>query len=330
VIFVTGGTGFLGRALVPLLLEQGQDVRLLVRRPEAHPWLRDGDNLTIIRGDLHDRAALAEGMAGCSAVIHCAGLFRLWGRPEHFVHTNVEGTRQVVDAAASAGVSRFVHISTVAVVGLPLPGRVIDESHPLRPADSYQRSKMESERAVLRAANEGRLPAVILRPGAYYGPGSHYAFNRLFFEDPLKGLLIRVDGGRHVIFPAYIGDVARSAISALERGRPGEIYNVCGDPLTHNNANAIVSEEAGITSFRLDVPGPLMIGLARAWSALARVTGVEPYYPINLRHYVFADWHVSSQKAREELGFRPTPFRQGARDTLRWYRAGSPAGWSRL
>jgi len=105
VIFVTGGTGFLGRALVPLLLEQGQDVRLLVRRPEAHPWLRDGDNLTIIRGDLHDRAALAEGMAGCSAVIHCAGLFRLWGRPEHFVHTNVEGTRQVVDAAASAGVS---------------------------------------------------------------------------------------------------------------------------------------------------------------------------------------------------------------------------------
>ncbi len=329
-IFVTGGTGFLGRTLVPMLVAEGHVVRLLVRQPEAHPWLQEREGLTIVRGDLNNREALAEGMTGCSAVIHGAGLFRLWGRAEQFQRVNVEGTRHVVQAAVEAGVGRFVHISTVAVIGRPLPGYVIDESHPARPLDPYQQSKLEAERIVLSAAKAGRLPAIILRPGAYYGPGGHYGFNRLFFEDPRKGLLIRVHGGRHIIFPAYIRDVARVAINALERGRCGEIYNVCGEPLTHNEINAIVSEEAGLPAFRLDVPAALMIGLARVWTWLSWLTGAEPYYPINLRHYVFADWPVSSQKAREELAFHPTPFREGARQTLRWYRSGAWAGWSGL
>ncbi len=107
--------------------------------------------------------------------------------------------------------------------------------------------------------------------------------------------------------------------AALHRGRPGEIYNVSGDSLTHREANRLISRLAGISEFRINVPGWLMITFARAWSKLAERTGREPYYPINMAGYVFNDWRVSSAKARTELGFVPTSFEEGARQTLEWY-----------
>src|SRR5262249_39812848 len=116
------------------------------------------------------------------------------------------------------------------------------------------------------------------------------------------------------------GDVAASAIAALDQGTPGEVYNICGECMTHQEANAIVSEEAGITHFRINVPAWPMIGLAYLWTALSEYTRVEPYYPLNLRSYIFNNWRVSSEKARQALGFSPISFREGVRRTLNWYR----------
>lgn len=318
-IFVTGGTGFLGKNLIPLLASRGHALRVLVRHPEDHPWLRD-HNVEVVRGDVLDLASVEQGVAGCRYVVHAAGHFRMWGRPADFERTNVQGTRNVAEAALREGVERYLHISTIAVIGNPTPGMIIDETHPPNPADPYQRSKLAGERVVQRLASLHSLPAIILRPGAFYGPHGRYAFNRLFFEDPLRGLLIRVDGGRRVIFPVYIGDVAQAIYNALACGCLGEVYNICGDPLTHNQANDIISDEAGITRLRIDAPRWGMITLARLWTWTAQFTGVEPFYPLNLRTYIFNDWYTSSQKARDELCFRPTPFRQGARQTLAWYR----------
>ncbi len=318
-IFVTGGTGFLGKNLIPRLAAHGHAIRALVRHPDLHPWLQQY-NVEIVQGDLQDTAAIQQGIAGCRYVVHAAGLFRMWGKQAEFERANVLGTINVAEAAATAGVERFVHISTIAVVGNPAPGHIIDETHPAHPADPYQRSKLAGEHVIQRYIFERGLPAIILRPGAYYGPHGHYAFNRLFFEDPMKGLLIKVDGGRHVIFPVYIGDVAAAVCNALHCGEVGEIYNVCGDPLTHNEANRIISDEAGISHFRFNAPRRAMITLARIWTWLSEYTGVEPYYPLNLRTYVFNDWQASSQKARDELYFRPTSFREGVRQTLAWYR----------
>lgn len=318
-IFVTGGTGFLGKNLIPYLTTQGFAVRALVRYPQDHPWLHKY-GVEIVQGGLADARTIEEAVDGCRYVLHGAGLFRMWGKATAFQRANIQGTINVVEAALKAGVSRYIHVSTIAVVGNPTPGRIIDETHPPRPADPYQQSKLSGEHTVQRYISERALPGIILRPGAFYGPHGRYAFNRLFFEDPLKGLIIKVAGGRHVIFPVYIGDVAQAICSSLEHGRVGEIYNICGDPLTHNEANDIVSEEAGIIRFRVNVPSWAMITLARVWTWLSEYTGVEPYYPINLRSYVFNDWQASSEKARDELGFRPTPFREGVRRTLAWYR----------
>jgi dihydroflavonol-4-reductase len=214
-----------------------------------------------------------------------------------------------------------VHISTVVVVGQPPPGQTIDETTPCQPADPYQRSKLDGENLVRMFHKTTRLPAVILRPGAFYGPYGRYAFNRLFFEDPLKGLLIQVHGGRRLTFPVFVPDVARAIVAALKDGRPGETYNICGDPLPHREVNRVVSGLAGLPRLRLNVPAPGMLALARWMTRRAERTGREPYYPLTLANYVFYDWPVSSAKAQTELGFRPTPFAEGARQTLAWYAA---------
>ncbi|MBX3062764.1 MAG: NAD-dependent epimerase/dehydratase family protein [Anaerolineae bacterium] len=317
-IFVTGGTGFLGHSLLPLLVQQGFHVRALTRHPAAHPWLQQL-GVETIAGDVEDAEVVMRAAQGCRYVVHAAGRFSFWGKREQFEQTNVIGASNVMAAALAAGVEKFIHISTVVVVGNPLPNVIVDETHPTNPADPYQRSKLRGEQAALTYWREKNLPVVILRPGAFYGPYGRYAFNRLFIEDPLKGLLIQIHGGKLITFPTYTGDVAASILAALERGTPGEVYNICGETLMHREANTIVSDEAGITHFRLNVPGWSMIALATLWTALSEYTHVEPYYPLNLRSYVFNNWRVSSEKAKRDLGFAPIPFREGVRATLEWF-----------
>jgi nucleoside-diphosphate-sugar epimerase len=318
-IFVTGGTGFLGHSLLPLLVEQGYRVRALTRQPHKYPWLTSLD-LEVIEGGVEDEPIIQRAVQGCDYVVHAAGRFSFWGNREQFERTNVQGSAHVMDAALAAGVKKFIHISTIVVVGSPIPDRIVDETHPTHPIDPYQVSKFKGEQLALQHYREHGLPVVILRPGAFYGPYGRYAFNRLFFEDPLKGLLIQVNNGSYITFPVYIGDVAASVIAGLHKGRPGEVYNICGETMTQHEANHIISDEAGITHRRINVPGWSLIALAHLWTALSEYTRVEPYYPLNLRSYVFNNWRVSSEKACNELGFEPISFREGARRTLDWYR----------
>ena len=317
-VLVTGATGFLGQTLVPQLIESGFAVRALVRETSDAQWLRDlGVELCL--GDVREAAPVDAAIDGCAYVVHAAGLFRLWGDARDFERTNVEGTAYVLEAAARHSVQKLVHISTAAVAGNPAPGEVIDEQTPLRPVDAYQRSKVDGENLVRMFFNTAQLPAVILRPGAFYGPGGHYAFNRLFFEDPLRGLLIQVHWGRRLTFPVFVPDVARVIVASLRTGRPGEVYTFAGETLTHRQVNRIVSRLAGLPPWRLNVPTAVMLALAGWLDRRAERTHREPYYPLALASYVFHDWQISSAKAQAELGYTATPFEAGARQTLEWY-----------
>jgi nucleoside-diphosphate-sugar epimerase len=323
-IFVTGGTGFLGRHLVPLLCQSGYSLRLLTRHPETHPWLERYPNVEVFSGDLSDRASVEAGMQGCDMVVHAGGLFRFWGKQEWFQETNVIGTQHVMQTACRLGVEKVIHISSIAVIGQPDADNIMDEDSIPHPVDPYQRSKLEAEQIALSYWRDFNLPVSVLRPGAYYGPMGEYAFNRLFFRDPMRGIIMQVDGGRYIIFPAYIADVAQGILLALQRGEPGEIYNICGDWISHKDAFDIVTREATIRFPRLPIPGWMGINFARVLEAVSRITRQEPFYPINLQSYVYNNWRVSNAKARRELGFVPTAFEDGARQTLAWYRAGKP------
>ena len=318
-ILVTGATGFLGHNLIPRLRGAGHQVRALVRPSSQVDFLLRNNVELAYAEDITDSAAVHKACQGCQYVIHAAGHFRFWGSLPTFWHTNVEGTATVLAGASAVGVERFIHISTIVVVGETESGRIIDENHRCNPLDPYQQTKLAGEELVLAYHREQGLPVIILRPGAFYGPWGHYAFNRLFFEEPLKGWRIKVDNGRHITFPIFTPDVARAIELAMKNGRAGQIYNIAGRSLSHKEVNAIVSDLAGISHWRLNIPTKAVIALAWAWTKLSRYTRQEPFYPINMAPYVFQDWIVSSEKAREELGFSPTPFATGVETTLKWY-----------
>ncbi len=323
-IFVTGGTGFLGRHLVPALCRAGYPIRILTRHPQSNDWLKRYPHVEIIEGDLQDKDVLQKAAGGCQYVIHAGGMFRFWGDEQAFMTTNARGTENVLEAARKAQVERFIHVSTIAVIGEPDPSRIVDETHPAHPADAYQRSKWQAEQAAMRYHQEFGLPVVVLRPGAYYGPLGHYAFNRLFFKDPMRGIIMQINHGRYIIFPAYISDVVQGVLKGLERGQAGEVYNICGDWITHREAFDIICQQANLHWPRLPIPGWLGINTARFLEAVSVLTRTEPFWPLNLRSYVYNSWRVSSDKARRELGFVPTDFHEGARRTIEWYRAGQP------
>lgn len=318
-ILVTGATGFVGHNLCAYLVERGYRVRALVRRTSNSAFL---ESLGVERvwGDIRDAQAVATAVAGCRAVIHAAALFRFWGERRDFWTTNVEGTRNLLGAASQTGVRRFVYISTIAVVGKPPRDALITEETPCRPQDAYQESKLEAERLALSWWREYGLPVIILRPGAIYGPWSRYAFNRLFIEDPLKGLAFRVHGGRHITFPVFVRDVVWAAEAVLTRGRPGQVYNICGPSLSQREIGEIVERVTGRRIRWIPTPAWGMVALAWVWTFLSRWTRREPYYPIGLYPYVFYDWRVSHEKARQELGYSPTPLEEGLRETWAWYR----------
>lgn len=318
-ILITGATGFLGRNLVPRLVTADYQVRALVRPTSDTAFLAEAGVELAYADDIGDETAVFAAVQGCDQIIHAAGLFRFWGDFESFWQTNVGGTAVILKAALAANITRFVHISSVAVVGQPPATGIITETTPCNPQEPYQTTKLEAEKLVLAAQQQHGLPAVILRPGAFYGPWGRYAFNRLFIEEPLRGWRIRVNNGRHITFPVFVPDVAQAILLALHKGEPGQVYNICGQSLDHNSVNAIVSDLAGISHWRFNIPVSFVLNLARAWTAVSRITRREPFYPINMAPYVFQDWHISTHKAETELGFQPTPFAEGVRQTLAWY-----------
>ena len=322
-IFVTGGTGFLGRHLVPMLCRAGHKLRVLTRHPDENHWLCKYPDAEVVYGDLRTGKGL-EAVEGCEYVIHAAGLFSMWSMAGDFEATNVVGTENLLAVATRANVKRLVYVSTLAVIGNPQPNRIIDESHPPRPADPYQASKLKAEQVIKRYHYQQDIETIILRPGAFYGPMGDYAFNRLFFTDPMRGIIMQMDGGYYRIFPVYIGDVAQSILLALTHGKSGEIYNICDAPISHRDAFDIICKEADIHFPRLNLPGVIGLNFSRLLNLLSRITRREPFWPLGLRSYVFNDWNVTSDKARQELGFVPTPFAEGAKRTIAWYRAGRP------
>lgn len=322
-IFVTGGTGFLGRHLVPRLCQAGYALKILTRTPQKHGWLSQYPNLEVIEGNIETGIGL-DAVEDCDYVIHAAGLFSMWRGAGNFEATNTIGTENLIKLATQYNVKRFIYVSTIAVIGNPQPNQLIDESHPPRPADPYQSSKLHAEQIVKQYHERYGTDTITLRAGAFYGPLGEYAFNRLFFTDPMRGLIVQPDGGNYLTFPVYIDDVAQGILKALSNGCSGETYNICGESLRHREVYDIICDEANLWYPRVYLPHSLGIAGARILTFLSAITRQEPFYPLGLKSYVFNDWSVSSEKAIRELGFEPTSFRTGAKRTIEWYRDGKP------
>ena len=321
-ILVTGGTGFVGSAVIRAVLASGGTVRALARANSDQSNLA-GLPIEIHTGDLQDSAAIRDSLKGCTALFHVAADYRLWvPDPERMHRTNVDGTRMLMRACLDEGVSRIVYTSSVAVLGLHDDGHPADETsvtdldHMIGP---YKRSKFLAEAEVNRLVAEAGLPAVIVNPSTPIGP-------RDIKPTPTGRMIVEAASGR---MPAYIDtglnlvhvdDVAAGHLAAFERGQTGERYILGGENLTLAQMLDMVAEITGRRKPLMQAPRAAIYPIAVAAEAVARVTGREPFVTIDALRMAKKKMFFSSAKAIAELGYRARPVREALVDAIAWFR----------
>ncbi|MBC7265300.1 MAG: NAD-dependent epimerase/dehydratase family protein [Chloroflexi bacterium] len=321
--FVTGGTGFIGGAVVRRLLQAGHEVRALVR-PGADTRQLDGLPVERVEGDVRDKECLRRGVAGCDWVFHLAALYSYWGyRWEDFYQINVEGTRHVLEAAQEAGVSRIVHTSSIAALGVNPNHTPASEDTPSTLEDKigpYQRSKFLGQQVALEFARQG-LPVVIVNPSTPVGVGDYKPTpTGQIIVDFLNGRMFGyVDTGLNIV---DVEDVAIGHLLAAERGRVGERYILGGENLTLKQVLDILAEVSGRPPVRLRIPRWVALGWAYVDVALARLNPrrVPTATPEKVRLSRRYEWFDPS-KAVQELGLPQTPAREALRKAVEWYRS---------
>ena len=320
-VLVTGATGFVGSAIVRAFLAAGYPVRALVRAASPRGNLA-GLEIESVEGDICDENAVARAMAGVRYVAHAAADYRLWARdPDAILHTNVEGTRAVMQAALSAGVQRVVYTSSVATLALRADGQAADETLPLAETaalGAYKRSKVVAERLVEKMIARDALPAVIVHPSTPIGP-------RDIRPTPTGRVIIAAASGRMPGFVdtglnlVHVDDVASGHVAALVRGKVGERYVLGGENVLLADMLRAIALIVGRRPPRLNLPRAPLYPLAVAAEAIAAMTGREPLLTLDGLRMSRQRMFFSSAKAERALGFRARPYVQGLRDAVDWF-----------
>ncbi len=325
--FVTGASGFIGANLVHELNMRGHSVKALLR-PTADARGLSGADFERVPGDVGDRATLISAMRGCDWCFHVAASYHLWLRDYAPMYAaNVEGTRNVIEAAAQAGCSRIIYTSTVGCIGLPraINGTVTatDESTPVSEAqmsNHYKLSKWRAEVVARELAAKG-LPVVIVNPSAPIGP-------RDVKPTPTGKVIVDFLNGD---MPAYLDtglnwvhvhDVAAGHVLAAERGRPGARY-ILGHAegnWTMKEAFDVLAEITGLPAPKFRVPYRVAWLAAHVDETISRFSGKPPKAPLAGVRMAKYKMFFDPAKAIRELGLPQTPPKQALADAVEWFR----------
>jgi nucleoside-diphosphate-sugar epimerase len=323
-VALTGATGYTGGHLLKALRARDDAVSALVRGSSSAGSLAEC-GARVVEGDLASPESLSRLVEGCEAVLHVAAVYRTAGhRDAYYREINVGGTERLLEAAARAGVRRFVHTSTVGVHG-HVAEPPADEGAPLAPGDIYQETKAEAETLALRFHRTRGLPVVVVRPGAIYGPGERRLLK--LFRAIARGYYAIVGSGRAFYHPVYIDDLVAGFLLALDQpDAGGEAFILAGPRYVSQLELAqLIARHTGgrVLPFRIPA-GPLQLAGA-VCEALCVPLGIDP--PLHRRRVDF--WTKSRafsiDKARRLLGYAPqVDVEQGIARTAAWYR---DAGW---
>jgi len=315
---VTGASGFLGWHVASVLLQRGYRVRALCRPASAVREL----NVERVTGDLRDKDSLNRAVEGCQVVFHVAADYRLWSRnPQELYASNVEGTRNVLDAAERAGVERVIYTSTVGCIGMP-PDHEGNEETPVSISDMaghYKRSKWLAEQVALEKARAG-LPVVIVNPTAPVGdhdwkPTPTGKIIVDFLRDKLPAF---VDTGLNLV---DVRDTALGHLLAAERGKPGERYILGCENITLKEILGRLGTLAAKPAPRTQVPYPVAYAAGLVSTGWANLTGKPPMAPLEAVRMARKRMFVSTDKAKRELSFQPRPVNEALGRAIGWFRA---------
>lgn len=326
---VTGGTGLLGSHIVEQLVRLDRPVRVLVRPGSDVRWLRS-HGVELVEGDLSDPASLARACEGVKCVYHAAARVGDWGPWSEFVEITIDGSRNLFDAAEQAGVSRFIHISSISVYGhINRAGLVIDESHTelginVHRWSYYTRAKVAVERELWRRHwAGGGVKFTVIRPSWLYGPRDRATIARLvtMIRNGKAKLLGSGDNRLNVV---YAGNVAEACILAADKPEAaGEAYNCSNDGvLTQRQYFDMVAKASGANPVTRRVPFKVAYCAAFVMECFGHLFRTKKP-PLVTRYVVWLmgrDTFFSADKARRELGWKSTvSYEEGIPATIRWY-----------
>jgi acetylornithine/succinyldiaminopimelate/putrescine aminotransferase/nucleoside-diphosphate-sugar epimerase len=329
VCLVTGATGFIGGHLAQRLVDEGHQVRCLVRASSDTSLLERLD-VELAVGDLTSARSLARAAQGCRYVLHCGALVSDWGTPEEIARINDRGTRNLLEASVAASVERFIHFSTTDVYGYPGQAAV-DETHSsTRFANWYAHTKLAAEAQVRRIEKLHALDAVILRPATVYGPRSTDVIGEIA-RAMRQGNMLLVDRGRAVAGLCYVENLMDAAALALRHdAAPGHAFNVSdGLPITWKEFTDDLAHGLGCREVRWSMPYWMAHGigfsLEHGYRVLRKTTRLQlpPLLSRQAVHVLAKDQDFSNRKAREVLGWEPrVDYATGLEATLSWLLAG--------
>lgn len=324
-IFITGGTGFIGRILTRKLVANGHEVRLLVRDIEKVKRIFP-DSLRIIPGDIHDTAALLKGMQGCDQVFHLAAYARPWSKdPSLPFKVNVAGTVNVLETALKSNISRVVFTSTAGTMGYSVNGTPATEETNRNPEyfTEYDRTKALAEGKAIDYYNLG-LPVVIVNPSRVYGPGYLGISNSVtrIIKLYMKGRWRIIPGnGNGIGNYVFIEDVVNGHILASEKGRPGQRYILGGENLSFNDMFRLLGNASGNRRRMIYLPAGLLSGIATGMKFLSNHTGLPAIITKGWVRKYLNNGSLSSSKAIEELDYKITSFDEGLKHTISWLKS---------
>jgi dihydroflavonol-4-reductase len=300
------------------LLERGDRVRALCR-PASEIRELPVERVT---GDLRDPASLVRAVEGCDLVFHVAADYRLWSKhPEELYSSNVDGTRNLLNAAQNAGVARIVYTSTVGCIGMP-PGENGTETTPVSEADMaghYKRSKWLAEQVALEKAREG-VPVIIVNPTAPIGDHDWKPTptGKIILDFLREKLPAFVDTGLNLV---DVRDTARGHLLAAERGKPGERYILGCENLTLEEILGRLSGLSGKPKPRAKIPYSVAYAAGVVTTGWANLTGKEPIAPLEAVKMARKKMFVTHAKASRDLGFAPGSVDGALERAVRWFQA---------
>ncbi|MBE0570365.1 MAG: NAD-dependent epimerase/dehydratase family protein [Ignavibacteriaceae bacterium] len=309
-IFITGGTGFIGKHTIELLSKTNHQLKLLIRKSSEASFLNK-PNITLVEGDLTERQSLLRGMEGCDSLINIAGLYTFWEPDKKiFSKVNIEGTRNVMECALESGIKKVVHLSTAGVFGKPIESPFTEESKfgPVQYGE-YFRTKFEGEQIAWDLLKKKGLPLVVIYPVCVVGEGDTKASGRYIRDFINRKLPATVFKNRIFSFVS-VRDVAKAIVNALEKeNNIGEKYLVGNYRYTWGEINKLLSEISRVPLPKINLPESLTMMNAYILTGLANLIKKPPLWgmAVDQMKVMKAGFNVDGSKAGRELGIKYTP-----------------------
>jgi dihydroflavonol-4-reductase len=320
--FVTGSTGFIGSNIVRELLEDGRDVRVLVR-PGSDISNLSGLDVEFWKGDLLDQASLRQGLKGCDILYHAAADYRLWTRnPDEMYRINVGGTEAILEAALETGISKVVYTSSVGTLGNPGDGNPGTEDTPVTLADMvgpYKKSKYLAERVAEKYISKG-LPLVVVNPTTPVGPRDikPTPTGKIIVDFLKRKMPAYLDTGLNII---AVENCARGHLLAEKKGLVGQKYILGNTNLTLRDIFGLLEEITALKAPEVRLPYLPILMAAYINEGLSRITGREPLIPLAGVQMASKFMYFDSSRSVEELGLPQTPVKEALSRAVDWFRS---------